>query len=152
MNNAGQSVGFSTTASGQDAVLWSSKGVATMLQDLGGEGFDQPTAINASGDSVGYTLTASGSYDAVLWSPLGVPTDLGAVLGSAWTNTLAVGLNNNGDIIGYGDYNGGISGFLLVDPPGPAAPELSTWTMVVAGFAGLGFVARRRSRPAPSIA
>jgi hypothetical protein len=150
MNNDGQSVGFSVTATGQDAVLWSSAGAATMLQDPGGEGFDEPTAINASGQSVGYTVTASGD-EAVLWSSSGVATNLGAVLGSAWTNTLAVGLNNNGEIIGYGDYNGGISGFLLVDPPGPAAPELSTWTMLVAGFAGLGVVARRRPRPAASI-
>ena len=88
----------------------------------------------------------------MLWQASGKATNLGAVLGSAWSNTVAVGINNIDDVIGYGDYNGAISGFLLIDPPGAAAPELSTWAMLVAGFAGLGFVARRRRPRAPSIA
>ncbi len=72
--------------------------------------------------------------------------NLGAILGSDWTNTEAVGINNLGDIAGYGHYqNGTVSGtygFLLTPSAGPvsdvAAPELSTWAMLVVGFAGLG--------------
>jgi hypothetical protein len=60
-------------------------------------------AINASEHSVGYSKTASGGTEAVLWGPKGAATDLGAVLGSAWSDTEAVGINNLGDIIGYGD-------------------------------------------------
>ncbi len=122
INDAGQSVGFSATASGgSDAVRWSPSGRATVLQDAGGQGDSTAFAINVSGQSVGYSYTAS-SYDAVLWSPSGKATDLGAVLGSAWSDTYAVGLNNAGDIIGYGDYHGGWYGS---EPP--------TWMMMLVG-------------------
>ena len=33
--------------------------------------------------------------------------------------------------------------------PSSAVPEPSTWAMLIAGFAGLGFVARRRARRSP---
>jgi hypothetical protein len=56
-------------------------------------------AINASGWSVGYSCTFPSSYCpddlvAALWSPTGAGTNLGAVLGPAWSDTVAVGLNN----------------------------------------------------------
>lgn len=35
---------------------------------------------------------------------------------------------------------------------GPAAPEASTWAMIVAGFAGMGFLARGRRKAAVAIA
>jgi hypothetical protein len=155
INASGKSVGFSLTASGQDAVLWSKSGTATVLQDVGGMGFDNAVAINASGESVGYSLTASGGDEAVLWSSSGTATDLGAVLGSAWSDTQAVALNNLGDIVGYGDYQGGQYGFLLT-PVSAAArsamrfsaapvPEPSTWAMVIVGLMGLGFARCRRA-------
>jgi hypothetical protein len=59
------------------------------------------------------------------------------VLGSAWSDTYAVGLNNSGDIIGYGEYHSGQYGFLLTP-----IPEPPTWMMMLVGFAGLGFAAR----------
>jgi hypothetical protein len=51
-----------------------------------------------------------------------------------------VGLNDRGDIIGFGDYNGGQYGFLLT------VPEPSTWAMMLLGFAGLGFAGYRATR------
>ena len=120
--------------------------------DAGGQGFSHVGVINDAGWSVGYSATGSSSYEAVLWSPAGKATDLGAVLGSAWTETYATGLNDSGDIIGYGDYHGGVYGFLLTPDPASAlsataAPEPSTWAMLLAGFVGLGFaaIARRRA-------
>ena len=200
INNAGQSVGFSKTAKGQDAVLWSPSGTAIVLHDAGGKNFSGAVAINASGHSVGFSKTPTGGYDAVRWSPSGAATvlhdaggqgdsqavaennngwsvgfslttngqdavlwsptgttrccrtwevkalamplrsispeiarlfsygerrrgravvadrsgdDLGAELGSAWTNTQAVGINDVGDILGYGDYRGEQYGFVL---------------------------------------
>ncbi len=124
-----------------------------------GRGVSAVSAINASGYSVGYSDTAGvGHQEAVLWSPSGRATDLGAVLGRAWSDTEAVGLDNSGDIIGYGDYHGGHYGFLLTPVSATAfsatafsataVPELSTWAMLFAGFAGLGFAAVTGSRRA----
>jgi hypothetical protein len=50
----------------------------------------------------------------VLWSPSGKATNLGAILGSAWGGTEATGINNSGDIIGTGFYQGSMSSFLLM--------------------------------------
>ena len=36
--------------------------------------------------------------------------------------------------------------------PSPGVPEASTWAMMLCGFAGLGFAAYRKARPAVSIA
>ncbi len=70
------------------------------------------------------------------------------MLGPAWTDTQAVGLNNSGDIIGYGIYHSGFYGFLLTSDSGSpisatSVPEPSTWMMMLVGFAGLGFAGRR---------
>jgi hypothetical protein len=99
----------------------------------------------------------SGS-DAVLWSPSGKATDLGAVLGPAWSDTNASGLNDSGDILGNGYYNGGFYSFVLTPgganswalasvsaaPLADPVPELSTWVMMAVGFTGLGWLARLR--------
>src|SRR5271155_4706342 len=122
-------------------------------------------AINDFGWGVGFSDTATGS-DAVLWSPSGKATDLGAVLGPAWSDTQAVGINDLGDIVGTGAFEGGTFGFLL-KPDGvnswalasvsaasfsdPAVPEPSTWAMMLMGLMGLGFVRwRTRASKHPS--
>jgi hypothetical protein len=147
INASGESVGFCLTTQGQDAMLWSPTGGATVLKDPGGEGVSAAVAINASGRSVGYAETANGD-EAVLWQPSGKATNLGALLGSAWSDTQAVAINDVGDIIGYGEFHGAQRGFLLFSIPSapafaagpfaPAVPELSTWAMMLVGFAGLG--------------
>ena len=137
-----------------------------MLKDPGGQGIEFALAINNSGKSVGYACTVAVSAgkcvdtEAVLWQSTGKATNLGALLGSDWSNTEAVAINDLGDIVGYGHYNNGTLngtyGFLLTPSagaaisaiPGPAAaaPEPSTWAMLVAGFAGLGFAGYRGKR------
>ncbi len=117
-------------------------------------GESQAYAINDAGWSVGFS-----GADAMLWSPSGKATDLDAVLGSAWSDTDAVGINDSGDIIGYGDYDGGVYGFLLTPATTPAlaaaflsadaAPEPSTWAMMLVGLAGLGFAGCRRACAGP---
>ena len=156
-NNNGWSIGFSKTLKGEDAVLWSPLGKATLLKNPGGQGFEYAVAINASEQSVGYADIPGGGTEAVLWQPSGKATNLGAsaILGSAWSNTQATGINNNGDIIGFGDYKGEIQGFLLTPAAASVSaipfsatpvPEASTWAMLVVGFGGLGFAAYRRKQ------
>jgi hypothetical protein len=76
INASGQIVGYSSSASGDEAVLCSSSGVGTALADVGGTGRSYATGINASGQIVGESDTASGT-DAVLWSSSGT--------GRAWS-------------------------------------------------------------------
>ena len=166
-NNHGQSIGYSDTQSGgDDAILWGPQGgIVAVLKDPGGVGIEFALAINDSGRSVGYACTsvsdgACVDTEAVLWQSTGKATNLGGLLGPDWTNTEALGINDLGDIIGYGDYNNGTLngtyGFLLTPSAGAAisaipgsaaaAPEPSTWVMLVAGFAGLGFAGYRGKR------
>lgn len=165
-NNLGQSIGYSDTVKGDDAILWGPNGgIKAVLQDPGGQGVESALAMNDSGQSVGYADIAGGGTEAVLWQSSGKATNLGALLGLHWSNTEAVGINNLGDIIGYGLYqNGAVSGtfsFLLTPGAAPAAsaapfsagpvsaagaPELSTWAMLIVGFAGLGLAGYRSPR------
>ncbi len=123
INKAGQSVGESyinLNTGRADAVLWSPTGTATVLQGAGGHS-SWANAINNAGQSVGVSQTASGDYEAVLWSPKGTARDLDNILGSAWSNTQAVGINGYGDIIGLGDYQGQIQAFLLMHVSGASS-------------------------------
>jgi len=94
INDAGQSVGFSYTVGGYDAVLWSPSGKATVLQDAGGRGDSEPIAINDSGQSVG-----NSGGDAVLWSPLGKATVLKDAGGLGYSFVFAI--NASGVSVGY---------------------------------------------------
>ena len=140
LNDAGRSVGWSEAVNGDtEPVLWSPSGKATALQD---SGQGEAVAINDAGWSVGYSWTGVVPFspEAILWSPSGKATNLDAILGPAWTDALAQGINNSGDIVGSGEYHGEPYRFLLtpVSAP-PVVPEPSTWVMMLAGFAGLGF-------------
>ncbi len=93
INSLGESVGYSYTPSGLDAVLWSATGTATVLADLGGQGKSGAVAINASGQSVGASVTAT-DEDAVLWSSSGAPTPLGK---GGELGTIARAINAKGE-------------------------------------------------------
>jgi probable HAF family extracellular repeat protein len=67
INNRGQVVGYSTTASGEyHAFLWED-GEMTDLGTLGGA-YSVAYGINSRGQVVGYSASASGENHAVLWS------------------------------------------------------------------------------------
>jgi probable HAF family extracellular repeat protein len=102
VNNRGQVVGSSTTATGEDrAFLWQD-GVMTDLGTLGGVASDA-TAVNEQGQVVGTSTTATGERHAFLWQN-GVMTDLGTLGGTA---SAAVDINERGEVVGSSTTAGG---------------------------------------------
>jgi probable HAF family extracellular repeat protein len=105
--------------------------------DLGGlPGFRVSDAIgiNKSGQVVGYSIVgAAGLQVATEWSN-GRVINLGALPGFRASD--AIGINGAGQVVGSSSSSVA------------AAPEPSTWAMMLLGFAGLGFAgwqSRRRS-------
>jgi probable HAF family extracellular repeat protein len=73
------------------------------------------TAVNASGQIVGWSRSADGSTSrAVLWQG-GAIVDLNTLLppGSGWTLTRAAAINDRGQIVGTGIHDGHVRAFLL---------------------------------------
>jgi hypothetical protein len=60
----------------------------------------------------------------------------GSFIAPAFTNTFGLDGANAGN------------GFVTIDPVTPAVPEASTWAMMLAGFAGLGYAGWRKARQA----
>ena len=98
INNAGQVVGYSGTATGQRAFLWQN-GVMTNLGDLpGGNDYSYAFGINNAGQVVGYSDTATGDR-AFMWQN-DVMTDLGVLPGGG-DFSVARAINNAGHVVGY---------------------------------------------------
>lgn len=84
---------------------------------------------------------------------------LNEVASAGWTNMIARGINDSGQIVGEGFMNGVYQGFLLsgaddrgffqsyVEVPLPI-PEPETYAMLLAGLGLLGFMAHRRKESA----
>jgi probable HAF family extracellular repeat protein len=129
INLAGQIVGQSTT-SGDAATLafLYSGGTMTGLGTLGGTN-SQAFAINDSGTIVGKADVNSFTTDAFVYSG-GHMTDLNSLLpgGSGWTLWCATGINNAGQIVGYGINSQGFEHAFLLTP--------STGTVSSLGVAG----------------
>jgi len=125
INASGEVAGFSLAYVGQEtdqsAVVWSPTGHIRVLDDPG-YNQAQAQAINDSGEVVGYYYNG-GTNEAALWSPTGKLRELDKILGPAWTDTDATGINNAGDIVGIGKYHrGNFESFLLM-PVGGASSD-----------------------------
>lgn len=126
INDAGAVVGYChNIATGKDhAFLYS----GTALADIGtlGGDFSRATAINASGQVVGFSTTASGSGAAFLYQN-GTMYDLNSLIpkDSGWVLTEAISINDKGQIVGYGTYQGQGQAFLLSleDSDGDGIPD-----------------------------
>jgi probable HAF family extracellular repeat protein len=121
INISGQIVGWSGVAGSSDAhaALWSGSGAAaTDLGLIGGIAYNQATAINAAGQIVGNADPhCSPCANPVPWlrEPGGALRDLNTLIpaGSGWTLEQANGINDRGQIVGAGLYNGATHAYLL---------------------------------------
>jgi probable HAF family extracellular repeat protein len=102
-------------------------------------------AINDSGLIVGTVGTASSAYG-LLYSG-GLAHDLNTLVSGAagWTITDANAINGAGQILGTACNGDGICRDVLLDPL-VAVPEPGTAALLLAGFGGLAWSRRRRSR------
>jgi probable HAF family extracellular repeat protein len=133
-------VGHAALASGYEhAFMWSG-GVMTDLGTLGGNSFAY--GLNQAGDVVGYSSLNNGASHAFL-ERNGLLVDLNSLLGagSGWELMAAYGINDAGQIVGTGMFQGQERVFRL-DPTVSAIPEPSGATLAALGL-GLLVLVRR---------
>jgi probable HAF family extracellular repeat protein len=123
INNAGQVVGYSATVKNVSHAFLYSSGNMIDLGTIGGA-FSFAYSINDSGQVVGYATTPSDVDHACLYTG-GTLVDLNSLLlpNSGWELQVATGINNSGQIAGFGTINGRTHAFLLdtsVPEPAPA--------------------------------
>jgi len=117
INNGGQIVGNAQTASGDwHSALWDKSGI-TDLENFGDDPFGSAWAINNCGQIVGFSgvdFSDITTAHALLWEngsminlQTQIPTD------SGWVLRQALGINDRGQIAGFGLHNGEIRAFLL---------------------------------------
>lgn len=132
----GQLIGTGSTTSITRAFSWSELGGMTELRpfNLYAPGNTGPTTnyhsvamdVNDAGLVVGNSQRLAGSAAvATLWAN-GEAIDLNSLLpaGSGWNLLSAEGINDAGDIVGFGTFNGQTRGFLLTPVPEPTTVYL----------------------------
>ncbi len=156
INKDGTVVGYMYDfPSTKEPFIWTPSNAMTALSLPGGYGTAQPLGLNNRGDIVG----VAGSGSAVLWTN-GVMTDLQNVISSSpvWDLDGAYGINDTGQIVGYGKNGGLTKGFLLqptnvppaqfkielLDPGDPSASNALTGTTVTTNTAILNSLSARR--------
>ena len=147
INNLGQIVGTADTGGGYGHAFLYSGG---SMQDLGtllAGRQSEALGINNSGQVVGYAYAGEDVYGdpishAFLYNGSGPIEDLNSLIiaTSGWTLEEATGINDSGQICGYGiDPSGNTDAFLLTP-----IPEPSTFVLLAAGAVGLlGYAWRR---------
>jgi probable HAF family extracellular repeat protein len=114
INNSGQAIGEAAIAEDMDTHGFIySNGIVTDLGTFGGT-YSTATAINNLGQVVGSAADASGNTQPFLWQN-GVLTNLNTLLptNSGWQLRSAQLINDAGQIVGLGLYNGTFTTFLL---------------------------------------
>lgn len=159
INALGQVVGQSDLANGtsgtvsRHAFVWTqgaTNGTAGNMQmtDLGSLGGDSvANGINDLGSIVGFSLLADGStFDAFLYRNNQM-INLNSLIdpNSGWILQDATAINDNGQIAGFGLFNGQTRAFLLNAAPEPSAP-----CILAIGLGALGLLVARKRRCASS--
>ncbi len=146
INDAGQVVGQSVTA--DDGVYHAflfSEGTMIDLGTLGGL-MSYAYSINDAGQVVGSSYVGEIGEHAFLYSE-GTMIDLNSLLpeGSGWELWEARDINNNGQIVGTGMFDGQSHAFLLT-PDATAVPEPACSVLLTLGAVGVAFGVVRRKR------
>ena len=133
INDAGQVVGHSWTASGEIHPFLYSKGKMTDLGTLGSTGsgwWNSAQGVNNSGAVVGTSYDAHGNFFGFVWSQ-GTMTKMGT-LGGLWSQAYAI--NNKGLITGSAYTRNGLAHAFISDSSGPlkdlgtiAGASSTTW-------------------------
>jgi PEP-CTERM motif len=113
-------------------------GTITPLDPFGST-FTQALGVNDLGEIVGFYVDGSGKQHGYIDNG-GVFTSFDP---SGSASTTINGVNDKGDIVGFytNPTTDTVDGFV-----GTPVPEPSTWAMMLAGFAGLGFLGYRKAR------
>ena len=163
INNAGQATGHATNAAGYSQAFLYQAGLLTTLGTLGGAA-SYGYGINQAGSTVGYSWIGGDTATAAFVYRDGKMLNLNDLigLGSGWDLQAAYGINDLGQIVGTGIFNGQQMAVLLnpLSPPpvvnsfAPSslgntdAPEPGTIGLLAAGIALMAFGGWRRERSA----
>ncbi|SEN82137.1 probable extracellular repeat, HAF family [Nitrosospira multiformis] len=139
INDAGQVVGYSETATGEHhAFITGPNGVG--MTDLGTLGGDYSVAygINDAGQVVGDSSTAAGSTHAFITGPNGVGmTDLGT-LGGGYS--IATDINDTGQVVGWSTVAAGEEHAFITGPNGVGMMDLNSLAWLPAGYVITGAI------------
>ena len=136
INEQGRVVGLAQTAAGLlHAFLWN--GVMLDLGTLGGS-FSMAQQVNDLGVVVGNSTTTNGEGRAFIWDGVLGMRDLNYLIpaGSGWVLEGAMGIANDGSIMGVGQHNGRTETFLL--KPAIAMPPIVTSVTAIPNLIPVG--------------
>ena len=147
INDIGQVVGWADTGGGDRHAFLYSGGAMVDLGTVSGLQHSQANGINGLGMVGGCASNDINLFDglAFLYSGSGPMQDLNGLIppGSGWTLLSASGINDSGQICGYGVNPTGQTHAFRLDP----VPEPSTFALLGVGAIGLlGYAWRRRKR------
>ena len=145
INNSGEVVGTNGWYAGKGDMFLYSNGVMQDLGTLPSGTWSNAYAINDLGQIVGDGDDSGRAETAILYSD-GIMQDLNALIpsNSGWVLERGTGINDSGQICGYGINPGGqTDAFLLTPIP---TPEPSTLALLGAGALALATYAWRRRR------
>ncbi len=140
INDSGQVVGYSDVSNTEQHAFLYDGGTMIDLGTLGGS-TSQALGINESGTVVGWSTDSSGSSTAFVYLD-GTMIDLNTLLSDSitgWDLQYAYAINDSGQIIGFGTYNGQVRAFLLTP-----VPEAGEWAMIFLGLGCVAYYARRK--------